>query len=96
MERLSGGSLLVRDAAAGVKENRVSDPVNARILELASRITEGAYPPDELILVAEAEANEHVILEGHTRATAYAIAKPQVEIAAIVGYAPSLQGWLFL
>jgi hypothetical protein len=93
-ERLSGQSLMVRDGAQGVRTDVINDPVNGRIRELALEIGSGRYPDDEMILVAEHALAQHIVMEGHTRATAYAMAGPPIEeVEAIVGYSKDLRHW---
>jgi hypothetical protein len=95
-ERLSGQSLMVRDGVEGVRKNVVDDPVNSRIRALALEIGSGNYPEAEMILVAEHALAQHIILEGHTRATGYALANsPIEEVEAIVGYSKGLPHWRF-
>jgi hypothetical protein len=47
-----------------------------------------------MILVAEHALAQHIVVEGHTRATAYAIADPPIEeVEVIVGYSKGVRHW---
>jgi hypothetical protein len=92
---LSNGSLSVRDGAENIET--VSTSVNTDILELAREIEAGNYPDSEMIVAAESPLSRHILVEGHTRATAYAVANPPVdEVEVIVGYSKGLSDWAWL
>lgn len=89
---LSGGSLLVRDGAS----NAATEPLNAakeHILAVARDISRGAtFPP--IIAATEGEDQVHILLEGHTRASAYVRALDWCDTCeVIVGYVSDLSGW---
>jgi hypothetical protein len=92
--KLSRGSRLVRDGAANV-ETPVGVDKAASILGVEQAVRDGqTFPP--IIAVALDESSPRVIVEGHTRATAYVRApKPDDEVEAITGYSPSLARWHF-
>ena len=67
---LSGGSRLVRDGAANVESVATAERINQTVIEVG-RALERGQTHAELILVAESEDEVPVLVEGHTRATAY-------------------------
>jgi len=89
---LSGGSLLVRDGAANAAKEP-PDETKVRILAVEQEVRKGAsFPP--IVAVAEGEDQVHILLEGHTRASAYVRAlNPQDTCQVIVGYVAALSGW---
>lgn len=93
---ISGGSLLVGDAADGIRGGKVVfGKSNQPFFDAAKKIESGEMFP-EIILVAEDEDEDAtpVILEGHLRATAYALAKKKPDlIKAILGISPSIRDW---
>jgi len=92
---LSKDSLLVRDGAANLDE--ISTDTSKEILKLAGLIKAGSFPQAEMIIAAESPLSRHVLVEGHTRATAFVLADPPVdEIEVLVGYSPTLTTWRFL
>lgn len=93
--KLSGGSRRVRDGAANIGLVDVDEDINEHVPAVERALTGGSECP-ELILVAESQESDHVILEGHTRATAYVRAlPPDAEVEVIAGYAPEMSAWQF-
>ena len=90
---LSAGSRLVRDGAANVGKVHPADDPSAGIAATEQAIRDGK-PLDELIVVAERLHSQHVLVEGHKRATAYARAlSDDAEVEAIAGYSPRITLW---
>jgi hypothetical protein len=90
---LAGGARLVRDGAAHVEvgPSDVAAAVGAIENEIRGSRT---YPP--LIAVGVARNGVHVLVEGHTRATAYIRALgPSDEIELVVGYSAGMSSWRF-
>ena len=69
-DALSGGSRLVGDGAANVETVKADEDANANIQAVEREIARGRVYP-ELIVAATGEQEPHVLVEGHTRATAY-------------------------
>lgn len=92
---LTQGSRLVRDGAANVETVPTHEDAKPNILAVERDVRSGqTYPP--IIAAATGESSQHVLVEGHTRATAYLRAlRPEDEIEVIVGYAPDVDGWLY-
>lgn len=91
--QLTGGSLWVRDGAANAAVEPL-DETKARIQAVEREIREGVtFPP--IVATAEGEAQLHVLLEGHSQASAYVRAlEPSDTCGVIVGYVSSLSGWI--
>jgi len=91
---LSGATRRVADGAATVRRGRAEpgyEPVFGSILATAARMREGAQYP-ELILARQSGESPLVIVEGHTRATAYVLVGRE-RVPAFVGEARDLDGW---
>jgi len=89
---LSGGSKLAVDAAERIRQGIEAFRIgNGAYWYLAEALKAGASFP-ELILVGSDEKGPHVLLEGHTRLTAYFLAPECIPplLPVIVGYAPGL------
>ena len=97
--QLSGGTRLPRVAAARIRANdgivNTGDAVSrGALLALAERLREGLRVPP-LILVSADGGATRVVLEGHARLTAYALAPetlPQ-EIEVMLGSSPAIARW---
>ncbi len=91
---LSGGTRLVRDAAANVETALgVAKAADIRATEEAVRGGR-KFPP--LIAVTESDAAVPILAEGHTRATAYARALDAAdEVEVVIGHSTDLRGWHF-
>jgi len=94
--KLSGGTRRIRDGAANVQRLQVYEDhdINAGIRATARAIDEGK-PMADLIAVSQA-ADDHdlVLLEGHTRATAYLIARrPPTEVTVLIGWSRTMDTW---
>jgi hypothetical protein len=94
--KLSGGTRRIRDGAANVQRLQVYEDhdINAGIRAAARAIDEGK-PMAELIAVSQgADGRDLVLLEGHTRATAYIIARRAPgEVSVLVGWSATMDGW---
>lgn len=92
---LTHDSRLVRDGAANVETVPTHEDAKPNILAVERDLRSGqTYPP--VIAAATDESAQHVLVEGHTRATAYVRAlEPQTEVEVIAGYAPAMDGWLY-
>lgn len=91
---LAGGTRLVADGAQTVGRGRPEpgyEHVFASIVATATRMRAGAEYP-ELVLARESASSPLLIVEGHTRATAYVLAARD-RAPAFVGEAPGLERW---
>lgn len=92
---LSNGSRLVRDGAANVETVSVGENANANILAVEAELLRGRTYPEIIIAAVPGDTN-HVLIEGHTRATAYYRAFDKTaEVEAIVAYSPHMATWGF-
>jgi hypothetical protein len=92
---LSEGSRLVKDGAANVLRVPMPDNSNHNIVSVQRRLANGERFP-ELILVAEREDSVPMIVEGHTRATAYVRGLPgDEEVQALLGVSAGMGAWVW-
>lgn len=96
-QRLSGGSRRVRDGAANVERIQVYEnghDINAGVRACAHVIDAGE-PMAALIAVADnSDGRDLVLMEGHTRATAYLIATdPPTDVTLLVGRSSAMADW---
>lgn len=91
---LAGDSLWVKDGAANAATEPL-DETKERILAVEGEIRRGVtFPP--LVATAEGEDQAHILLEGHTRASAYVRAlDPRDTREVVVGYTRSLSAWAY-
>ena len=90
---LSGGSRLVTDAVARIRQGIEAFQVsNAGFWYMVEALCAGAVFP-ELILVGKDERSPLVVLEGHVRLTAYLLRPNCVPttVPVLVGYAPQME-----
>jgi hypothetical protein len=90
---LSGDSRLVADGAANIGTAVAPDNVNTHVACVADRVRRGEKFP-ELILVQALDGGL-ILLEGHTRATAYVMAPVREPIEALVGTSSHISQWAF-
>jgi hypothetical protein len=90
---LSGASRLVADGAANIGKVVAPANVNTHIAQVADRVRRGEKFP-ELILVQALDGGL-ILLEGHTRATAYMLAPLRGPIEALVGMSTGIGQWAF-
>lgn len=68
--------------------------ISDRVTNIADRLRQGErFPP--LIAVQHSGIPDVVLVEGHTRATAYALTDSPVEIDVIIGLSPTMNHWDF-
>ena len=93
---LTGGTRRPADAVPRLRAGSVifgQDP--ARLLNASQALEAGTTFP-EMILVGTDAASDLVVLEGHLRLTAYALAPQRVpsNLTALVGFSPQLRTWM--
>ena len=88
---LSGGTRLAADAAPRIRAGVAPFGVSDWALGLAQAVADGArFPP--LILVTTGLSGDLVVLEGHTRLTAYMLCPDRLppELEVLVGSSPGM------
>ena len=91
---LAAGTRSVREAAHRIRNGQLASAFAERVRALADRLRDGLIVPP-LVLVSADGGNTRVILEGHTRITAYALAPEAlpVESHVILGSSPEIAKW---
>jgi hypothetical protein len=90
---VSGESRRVGDGARNFEAGKAGDDFSERVSGVAGRVKNGARFPD---LIAVAADNEPpVLVEGHTRATAYMHTKPSHPIRVLLGSSPTIKQWYY-
>ena len=94
---LSGGTLLIADAAKrirdGIAENQNTKDIVGLIRATADYLKNGG-PVPEVIIVSQSENAQRVAIEGHNRLSAYLVNGVTTPISAILGVSPNLTQWL--
>ena len=95
-QRLSGGTRRVRDGASNARGlavvTELGVDVSAGIRETARAIDGGRTMPELIAVANDPGAGSLVLMEGHTRATAYLLAsKPPAEVVVLVGWSRSME-----
>jgi len=88
---LSGGFRLVADGMMNLDQAQFSV---GNVLGIAARVRQGD-PFPALIAAQRAGASEVVLMEGHTRATAYALTGSPDKIEVIIGTSARMGSWPF-
>jgi hypothetical protein len=90
--QLSGGSRLVVDGAKNI-ENVVVEDANRNITAVVDSLRCGKrYPP---LIAVKSEDGFLVLVEGHTRATAYVLAQIAEPVQVIVASSQKIKNWSF-
>jgi hypothetical protein len=81
---LTRGTRLVADGATNLDTVQTDENTRVHVRAVAERLAQGdRFPP--LIAVQNAGAHDTVLMEGHTRATAYALTGIPDEITVLIG-----------
>ena len=89
LAKLTAGTRAVLDGVRAYKGSQIREPVDS----VLQKIQQGIRMP-ELILVEDLR-DGLTIVEGHTRATAYAAAGTN-SVSALIGSSPSMREWAFV
>lgn len=89
---LSGGSRLVIDGARNFPESR-DHPETYQIKGIMEAVRNGAQFPE--LIAVEAEDASLILVEGHSRATAYVIEQAVDDLELLVGSSPLISKWSF-
>lgn len=90
--RLSRDTRLVADGAANVDVVETGEATRDNVRGIISRLQRGDSFPQ---LIAVTDGGVPVLVEGHTRATAYVRANTPAGIAVLIGYSPLMSQWAF-
>jgi hypothetical protein len=90
---LSGGTRIVADGAKNIDAIAVAENSNKNIKAVAADVGTGKQYPE--LIGVEGLNREIILVEGHTRATAYALAKLSEPVECIVGSSPTMKTWAF-
>jgi hypothetical protein len=91
--QLSEGSRLVIDGAKGVDKIQVGENANENILAVAADLRSGKRYP--ALIAVESEEDFLILVEGHTRATAYVLAQVGEPMEILVGSSQQMKLWAF-
>jgi hypothetical protein len=89
---LSNGTRLVSMGARNFAQGP-ADAATQQITGIVQSIREGQRFPE--LIAAQAEDASLILIEGHSRATAYALEPPPYALEALVGSSPSIADWYF-
>jgi hypothetical protein len=90
---LSGGTRIVADGAKSIDSVAAAEDANRNIKAVADDLRSGKRYAE--LIGVDGEAGEIILAEGHTRATAYAVAQLPERIECIVGSSPNMRNWAF-
>lgn len=90
---LSGGSRIVADGAKNIDFLAAAEDANRNIKAVADDLRSGKRYAE--LIGVDGEAGKLILVEGHTRATAYAIAQLPECAECIVGSSPTMRTWAF-
>jgi hypothetical protein len=90
---LSGGSRLVVDGAQNIDTIQTGENADANIKAVAEQLKLGNRYPE--LIVVQGQGEDLIIVEGHTRATAYVLAEHAEPIPLLIGTSPHLRQWAF-
>lgn len=91
---LTNGTRLVGDGAANIDTVPATENINANVKAVAALVRAGRRFP-ELILIARQREGPKVVMEGHTRATAYVIAGAPDLVECFLGISPQIGSWFY-
>lgn len=91
--QLSGGTRLVADGARNTDHVQTAESANVNIKAVAKALVAGQRYPE--LVAAEAHDSSLILVEGHTRATAYVVAGFAGPVDCFVGSSPSMHTWAF-
>lgn len=90
---VSGAGRRVRDGAQSFESGKAPADFSERVSGVVDCVKSGARFPDLIAVAADSEPP--VLMEGHTRATAYVHTKPAHPIIVLVGTSPTIKRWVF-
>ena len=93
--KLTGGTRLVAAGVTNLGKVQIGEGTSENVRGIARRLERGErFPP--LIAVQNAITADMILVEGHTRATAYALSNSPNEIDVLLGTSSGMARWLGL
>lgn len=90
---LTSGTRLVSDGVRGLDSPLCKVDTRAAVKAIAKALMAGVHCPPIIIVGPDIETGDFVILEGHARATAYALTGLPNTVEAFVGCSPRISEW---
>jgi hypothetical protein len=90
---LSRGTRLVIEGATNIGSDTPAEDAAVNIRAVAEDLKRGKRYAE--LIGVDGQSGEIILMEGHTRATAYAVAQLPDRIECIVGSSPSMSRWAF-
>jgi hypothetical protein len=90
---VSERSRRVTDGAKNFETGRASPEFSERVRGVTEGIRSKKKFPD--LIAVDAGDKTYILVEGHTRATAYALTKPAYPIMVLIGSSPLIQQWAY-
>jgi hypothetical protein len=88
----SGGTRRVVDGAANIYSADLGNRTNDLILAIAADVKAGKQYAE--LIGAAGDGDDVILIEGHVRATAYALAQLPDRMECIVGSSPAMRNWV--
>jgi hypothetical protein len=90
----SAGTRLVADGAMNLDSGSFPESHRSKIRSIEANVRTGPMPP-ELILAGRGDDSPMVLVEGHSRATAYVLASTDLPdgVEVIIGLSPNIGNW---
>lgn len=89
--RLSRGTRTVGNGARNIDQIRTGEDLKVNVKAVVKRINNGRRFPE--LIVVQAGGDDPVLIEGHTRATAYVLAQLPQSVDLLVGSSSQLEKW---
>jgi hypothetical protein len=90
---LSEGSRSVVDGAKNIERIQTDENASDNIKAVVKKVRNGHRFPE--LIAVQADGQDLILVEGHTRATAYVLAQPSYPIELLVGSSSLLKQWVF-
>jgi hypothetical protein len=91
--QLSAGTRLVVDGARNVDKIATGENANVNIQAVGDLVSNGREYPE--LIAVESGDGFFILVEGHTRATAYALVGKPVVVRVFIGSSQSMKTWAF-
>jgi hypothetical protein len=92
--RVSGSTRLVAEGVNNLDQDHNAE-IKGNVSGIATRLGQGHKFPALIAVQCSNDTAQAVLMEGHTRATAYALTGLPGEIDVIIGSSPTMNRWVF-